>query len=302
MEINDEMDGPDVIDPYDVEEGELPPPPAESNTSSDTEPEDEVEVKDQSEATVGTITRAPYHVYPFSSKTYVGSGPSHKVYAPEYSTLKRLSETDRYLGELDTDLRGETRERYELQQSMSTLEDQMRGLMLKIREEKKTLKKKLKVAQEEKKRANGDVTTPNDAQPSEPRESPRDSQIMPPKAMSQATIERLITQRVNAALEDEQASQVTIGRQGRNANGSGGQGRALVVRECNFVEFIRCNPTVFHENKGAIELSRWTCLDVVEVATRGIEAANWISWTKMKRLMTKEFCPIEEIQRMEHEL
>ncbi|GJR33096.1 putative reverse transcriptase domain-containing protein [Tanacetum coccineum] len=62
---------------------------------------------------------------------------------------------------------------------------------------------------------------------------------MAPKLMSQAAIERLITQRVNAA---------------------------------------------------------------VEVAMMDLETANQIGWTKMKRIMTYEFCPIEEIQRMEHEL
>ncbi|GKF11387.1 hypothetical protein Tco_0049313, partial [Tanacetum coccineum] len=34
----------------------------------------------------------------------------------------------------------------------------------------------------------------------------------------------------------------------------------------------------------------------------GLETANQIGWTEMKRIMTYEFCPIEEIQRMEHEL
>ncbi|GJT86431.1 putative reverse transcriptase domain-containing protein [Tanacetum coccineum] len=39
-----------------------------------------------------------------------------------------------------------------------------------------------------------------------------------------------------------------------------------------------------------------------QVATMGLEAANQIGWTEMKRIMTEEFCPIEEVQRMEHEL
>nr|GFC88719.1 reverse transcriptase domain-containing protein [Tanacetum cinerariifolium] len=33
-----------------------------------------------------------------------------------------------------------------------------------------------------------------------------------------------------------------------------------------------------------------------QVATRGLEAANQIIWTEMKKLMTEEFCPDEEIQ------
>ncbi|GJR14979.1 putative ribonuclease H-like domain-containing protein [Tanacetum coccineum] len=155
---------------------------------------------------------------------------------------------------------------------------------------------------------------------------------MPPKAMSQAAIERLITQRVNAAVEAERARQVNARGQGGNANEAGGQGGAPAVRECTFSGFMKCNPTVFHGHEGAVELSRWfektemvfgisECAEArkvkfaaatlqgraltwwnSQVATRGLEAANQIGWTEMKRLMTEEFCPIEEIQRMEHEL
>ncbi|GJX51746.1 hypothetical protein Tco_0278591 [Tanacetum coccineum] len=95
---------------------------------------------------------------------------------------------------------------------------------------------------------------------------------------------------------------------------------------------MKCNTTAFHRNKGANELCRWFektkmvfgISEYVEerkvkfaaailqghdltwwnsqVATRGLEAANRITWTEMKKLMTKEFCPTEEISRMEHEL
>ncbi|GJU57424.1 hypothetical protein Tco_1235190 [Tanacetum coccineum] len=223
MEIEDEMDDHEIINPYEIEEGKLPPPPAKSDTSSNIEPEGE----DENEAaTVGTITRPPYHVQPFSGTTYVGSGSSRKVFAPgpmgkdvdtlhrkvkglaqqmferantEYSTLKRLSEMDRYLGELDIERRSETQEHYELKSSVSTLEDQMRELMLEDTEEKERLKKKLKVTQEEKEQMeqafrhvvvwirkhfaveippsvdDDDVIPFDDVQPSEPRGSPRDS-------------------------------------------------------------------------------------------------------------------------------
>ncbi|GJX46484.1 putative reverse transcriptase domain-containing protein [Tanacetum coccineum] len=39
-----------------------------------------------------------------------------------------------------------------------------------------------------------------------------------------------------------------------------------------------------------------------KVATMGLETVNQMPWTQMKQLRTAEFCPIEEIQRMEHEL
>nr|GEV30861.1 hypothetical protein [Tanacetum cinerariifolium] len=152
MDIEDEMDDPEIIDPYEIEEGELPPPPADYDTSSDYEPKVEAEDKDGDEATVGTITRASYSVPPFSCTIYVGSGSSRKVFAPshigkdvdmlhrkvkglaqqmfdrvntEYSTLKRLGEMDRYLGGISTKRRSEARENHKLKQSVSKLEGQM---------------------------------------------------------------------------------------------------------------------------------------------------------------------------------
>ncbi|GKD36307.1 hypothetical protein Tco_1251816, partial [Tanacetum coccineum] len=83
---------------------------------------------------VGTITRVPYFVRPFSGTFYVGSGSSRQVFVPgftgrdvdtlhrkvkglaqqmvdqantEHLTLKRLSVMDRYLADFDTDLRSE---------------------------------------------------------------------------------------------------------------------------------------------------------------------------------------------------
>ncbi|GJY71360.1 putative reverse transcriptase domain-containing protein [Tanacetum coccineum] len=114
--------------------------------------------------------------------------------------------------------------------------------------------------------------------------------------MSQAAIERLITQRVNAAVEAERARQVNAGDK-----------EAMLTKlgsYCTFAGFMKCNPTVFHGHGGAIELRRWfeKTKMVFGISECVEEAANQIGWTEMKRLMTEEFFPIEEIQRMEHEL
>nr|GEW89972.1 hypothetical protein [Tanacetum cinerariifolium] len=68
----------------------------------------------------------------------------------EYLTLKRLSEMDRYLCGISMEKRSEAREHHKLKQSVSTLEGQMRRLMLEDKEEKERLKKKLRVSQQEK--------------------------------------------------------------------------------------------------------------------------------------------------------
>nr|GEX39714.1 putative reverse transcriptase domain-containing protein [Tanacetum cinerariifolium] len=362
MDIEDEMDDPKIIYPYEIEEGELPPPPADLHTSSNSEPEVEADDEDGDKATVGTITQTSYSVPPFSGTIYVGSGSSSKVFAPslignnvdmlqrkvkglaqqmfdrantEYSTLKRLGEMDQYLSGLSTERRSEVREHYKLKKSVSTLEDQMQGLMLEDKEEKERLKKKLRASQQEKEQIEQAFLGRNDAISCNNLchfVKQCNYVTMPPKAMSQAAIERLITERVNAALEAGRAGRVNEGGKGSNENETKGQDRAPPVRKCTFSSFMKCNPTPFHGKEGAIELCRWfekskmvfsisDCdkrnkvkFDAAtlqgraltwwnsQVATLGLNVAIGKSWGDMKKMMLEEFCPDEEIQRMEDEL
>nr|GEY75913.1 hypothetical protein [Tanacetum cinerariifolium] len=246
MEIEDEMNDHEIINPYEIEEGKLSPPPADSDTSSDSELEVEAEDEDGNKsATVGTITCAPYRVQPFSGTTYVGSGSSRKVFAP---------------GPIGTDVDILHRK------SVSTLEDQMRGLMLKDKEEKERLKKKLKISQQEKEQMEQAFCHVVDwIYKHFGIEIPPcmdDGDIMPPKAMSQAAIERLITQRVNAALEAERASQAN----------TGGKEAMQMEQEA--------------------EIGHLQFANVCEREILG----------DMKKMMMEEFCPDEEVQRLEDEL
>nr|GEX23355.1 reverse transcriptase domain-containing protein [Tanacetum cinerariifolium] len=127
---------------------------------------------------------------------------------------------------------------------------------------------------------------------------------MPPKAMSQAAIERLITQRVNAALEAERASRANEGGKGSGANETRGQDRAPPVLECIFSSFMKYNPTPFHGKEKTIELCRWQSPNLVELPSGHIrtQCCNRKSWGDMKKMILEEFCPDEEVQRMEDEL
>ncbi|GJS00696.1 putative reverse transcriptase domain-containing protein [Tanacetum coccineum] len=150
--------------------------------------------------------------------------------------------------------------------------------------------------------------------------------------MTQAVIRRMIKVSVDAAIAAERARQANVKN---NASGSGlvrGRDTAPAVRECTFAGFMKCNPAVFRGVEGAVELRRWfektesvfeinECAEgkkvkfvaatlegpaltwwKTKVATMGLETVNQMPWTEMKQLMTAEFCPIEEVQRMEHEL
>nr|GEV99530.1 putative reverse transcriptase domain-containing protein [Tanacetum cinerariifolium] len=155
-----------------------------------------------------------------------------------------------------------------------------------------------------------------------------------------AVMEKLVEKLGNTEDKDSVDAAIAVERE-RQANvrndvsGSGpvrGQDAAPAIREYNFAGFMKCNLAVFHDVEGAVELQRWfkktgSVFEISEcaegkkvkfaaatleglaliwwktkVATIGLETVNQMLWTEMKQLMTAKFCPIEEVQRMEHEL
>nr|GEV19671.1 hypothetical protein [Tanacetum cinerariifolium] len=265
MDIEDEMDDLEIINPYEIEEGKLPPPHVDSNTSSDSEPKVEAEDEDEDEATIGTITHAPYSTWQDGS-IFVG---------------------------ISMERRRETQEHHKLKQSVSTLEDQMRGLMLEDKEEKESLKKKLRVSQQEKEQIDQVFRHMID------------------------WIHKQFGVKIPTYMGDGDES---------NAYETGGQDRAPPVREVTFSSFMKCNLTPFHGKQGAIELCRWfeksemvfSISDYAkrnkvkfvaatlqgraltwwnsQVATLGLNVTIGKSWGDMKKMMLEEFCPDEEFQ------
>ncbi|GKE81475.1 putative reverse transcriptase domain-containing protein, partial [Tanacetum coccineum] len=157
---------------------------------------------------------------------------------------------------------------------------------------------------------------------------------MPPKSapMTQASIWRMIKESFDAAIAAERARHANAGNDASRSGPARGQDITPVVHECTFIGFMKYNPTVFHGSEGAVELRRWIkktesvfgiseCAEGkkvrfaaatlqghaltwwnAKVATIGLETVNQMPWTEMKQLMTTEFFPAEEIQRIEHEL
>ncbi|GJT77474.1 putative reverse transcriptase domain-containing protein [Tanacetum coccineum] len=311
--------------------------------------------------TVGTITRVPYSVRPFSGTVYVGSGPSRQVFAPgptgrdvntlhrqvkgltqqmfdrantEHSTLKRLSVMDKYLAEFDTDLRSEIKGQHALRRSVCTLEDQVRELVKGDREENKKLKMMLESTQ--------GLLTLVMAPPSLGQRSFEVSWHLLPfrhyvkyhmwhLLLQWAHVDVLTLMIILPVLLNHYRKGNAPSRTWRslsligwlqhcvrmlsargNTNGAGGpggniggnargQGGAPPARECTYSSFMKCNPTSFHGNEGAVELCRWfekteSVFSISECAERNK------SWNDMKIMMREEFCPPEEIQRMEVEL
>ncbi|GJX62850.1 putative reverse transcriptase domain-containing protein [Tanacetum coccineum] len=120
---------------------------------------------------------------------------------------------------------------------------------------------------------------------------------------------------------------------GRNENpNENGRGDRPVARECTYQDFMKCQPLNFMGTEGVVGLIRWfekmetvfhisNCPEKSQVKyvtctllnsaltwwnshkrTIGTEAAFAMSWRELMKLMTKVYCPRNEIQKMETEL
>ncbi|GJX93170.1 hypothetical protein Tco_0347756 [Tanacetum coccineum] len=155
---------------------------------------------------------------------------------------------------------------------------------------------------------------------------------MPPKrtstseapAMTQAAIKKLVADSVIAALEAQGASMAGTSNPNRNTGPTG----TPVAKMGNYKEFISCQPFYFNGTEGVVGLIRWfeqtesvfsrsKCAkeNKVTFATgtltddafswwnayaqpMGVDQANQITWTGLKRLLTNKYCPRTEVRKM----
>ncbi|GJY62895.1 reverse transcriptase domain-containing protein [Tanacetum coccineum] len=131
---------------------------------------------------------------------------------------------------------------------------------------------------------------------------------MPPKrtstsaapAMTQAAIRLLITDGIVAALEVQAATMANADNPNRNTRPR----EISVAKRGNYKEFISCQPFYFNGMEGAVRLIRYLTDDALSwwnayAKPIGIEQANKITWTELKRLLTNKYCPQTEVKKME---
>ncbi|GKE88900.1 reverse transcriptase domain-containing protein, partial [Tanacetum coccineum] len=158
---------------------------------------------------------------------------------------------------------------------------------------------------------------------------------MPPKRTStseaptitQAAIRKLVVDSVATALEAQAATMASTNNPNRNTRPTG----TPVARKGSYKEFISCQPFYFNGTEGAVGLIHWfewtesvfshsNCVEEHKVTFAtgtltddalswwnayaqpiGIEQANKITWTELKRLLTNKYCPRTEVRKMEDE-
>ncbi|KAI3821252.1 hypothetical protein L1987_08815 [Smallanthus sonchifolius] len=138
-----------------------------------------------------------------------------------------------------------------------------------------------------------------------------------------------------AALLTQLVNQITQANNNNNGHASGsaatGGGGGANPPQCTFKHFNSCNPLKFYGSKGATGLLQWfesiestflnsDCPDNLrtrhatsvfqkraltwwngEKRTRGVDVAMALPWDELKRIMTEEFCPRNEMKKLEAE-
>ncbi|GJU02865.1 putative reverse transcriptase domain-containing protein, partial [Tanacetum coccineum] len=156
--------------------------------------------------------------------------------------------------------------------------------------------------------------------------------IMPPRRLKKKSIKRLVEKRVAKAIEEYEKSRANLDSAGSSGGNPGNAGGTMNVHGCSHKTFMNGKPHTFNGTEGVVGLRRWiekveqvfeTCKCAEEdkvmfaastfegraltwwngnVHTLGLVNANHIPWTEFKTMMTTEYCPATEIQRMEQEL
>ncbi|GJS70280.1 putative reverse transcriptase domain-containing protein [Tanacetum coccineum] len=156
--------------------------------------------------------------------------------------------------------------------------------------------------------------------------------IMPPRRFKKKYVRKIVEKRVAKAIEKYEKTRADSNNTG--GSGSTNTGGTVVpeMHGCSYKTFMNGKPHSFKGTEGVVGLKRWfekmeqvfeicKCAedDKVKFAmctfegraltwwnrnvqTLGLSNANQIPWSNVKAMMTTEYCPATEIQRMEQEL
>ncbi|GKF53061.1 putative reverse transcriptase domain-containing protein, partial [Tanacetum coccineum] len=115
--------------------------------------------------------------------------------------------------------------------------------------------------------------------------------IMPPRRFKKKSVKRIVEKRVAKAIKEYEKTKADSNNTGGSGSANTGGTVAPDVHGYDKVKFVVCT----FEGRA---LTWWNR----NVQTLGLANANQIPWSNVKAMMTTEYCPATEIQRMEQEL
>nr|GEW66628.1 putative zinc finger, CCHC-type, retrotransposon Gag domain protein [Tanacetum cinerariifolium] len=299
--VNNEEDDTEVINPYEEANPHNPPPP-----TSDEETEfasHVVQIFDADDVSIPPVIqfgKCHRGVMKLSKKMHDRYRMEKKMARKFRQDKLRINGQEFDITALDSAVRENSSESSKMMKLITGLSREFTELKNQNR-----MAEQLNAAMDTQGDEDVDTDAPWDTQPFEPCGSPRDSQ------------------------DERESVRMEATRVGGPARG---RAAAPMARECSYIGFMKCGPTQFHGNEGAVGLVRWfkkmennfeisECAEGKkvkfttatfhgraltwwnsQVATLGREVAHGRPWTEVKQMMTDEFCLTEEVQRLEDKL
>nr|GEU62814.1 reverse transcriptase domain-containing protein [Tanacetum cinerariifolium] len=123
---------------------------------------------------------------------------------------------------------------------------------------------------------------------------------MPPRRLRKKSVKKLVERRVAKAIEEYEKTRADSINAG--GSGSASTGGSADVQGCSYKTFMNCKPHSFNMTGGVVGLKRWfEKMEQVFEICKCTEDEK-ISLSNLKAMMTTEYCPATEIQKIEQEL
>ncbi|GJX12947.1 reverse transcriptase domain-containing protein [Tanacetum coccineum] len=177
------------------------------------------------------------------------------------------------------------------------------------------------------------IETSSDELPElELKDLPPHLEIMPPRRFKKKSVKRIVEKRVAKAIEEYEKIRADSNNTGGSGSANTGGTVAPDVQGCSYKTFMNGKPHSFSGTEGVVGQKHWfekmeQVFEICKCAkdekvkfvvctfesraltwwngnvqTLGLANANQIPWSNVKAMMTTEYCPAIEIQRMEQEL
>ncbi|GJR17648.1 hypothetical protein Tco_0966175 [Tanacetum coccineum] len=126
--------------------------------------------------------------------------------------------------------------------------------------------------------------------------------IMPPRRFKKKSVKRIVEKRVAKAIEEYEKTRTDSNNAGGSGSANTGGTVAPEMHGCSYKTFTNGKPHSFNGTEGVVGLKRW--FEKMEQVFEICKCAedDKIPWSNVKAMMTTEYCPATEIQRMEQEL
>ncbi|GJY27251.1 hypothetical protein Tco_0401977 [Tanacetum coccineum] len=127
---------------------------------------------------------------------------------------------------------------------------------------------------------------------------------MPPRRFKKKSVRKIVEKRVAKAIEKYEKTRADSNNTG--GSGSTNTGGTVVpkMHGCSYKTFMNGKPHSFKGTKGVVGLKRWfeKLEQVFEICKCAEDDKVKFCLSNVKAMMTTEYCPATEIQRMEQEL